>query len=344
MADEREDRWVAQRDPRAVVRPVHLDPEGRDGPTRGQARARRWRAVGGGHYVAADVERTVEQRIVEVAVRLPPGGMITGWAALLLRGCGWFDGLAPDGRTELPVPIRIPHATRRAVPGTRVHRATRPSPCSDVHGIPCAEPELAVLDEMWARDDCREKVVAMEMAAAGQLTSVRRVRAQLACDVRRRGRVAVRWALDHAGEDSWSPKEVTMKLTWWLDAGYGPPLQNRRVLTLDGVVLGRPDLIDVRRRTCGEYNGALHRDRDRARIDEERREKFAEVGLEGFVVVAGDSHETQVRRMHAAVERAARHLHEPQRFVVQDPPVDADGRRAPTLDELLDDRDRRAGS
>ena len=56
----------------------------------------------------------MEQRIVEAAGHLPPGGMVTGWAALrLLRG-GFFDGVARDGSTEFPVTLLLPHSVRLA--------------------------------------------------------------------------------------------------------------------------------------------------------------------------------------------------------------------------------------
>jgi hypothetical protein len=60
--------------------------------------------------VPADVPQTVEQRILEAAVRLPEGGIVTGWGALRLAGAAYFDGFA--GPTPQPVPVLLPHTSR----------------------------------------------------------------------------------------------------------------------------------------------------------------------------------------------------------------------------------------
>ena len=86
-----------------VVRPVPLDPTGRAGPTRGQARGPSWRQTTYGFYVPSGVDSDrPEQRVAEQAMRLPPGGAVTGWAAGLLLGATYLDGLAPDGISRLP--------------------------------------------------------------------------------------------------------------------------------------------------------------------------------------------------------------------------------------------------
>ena len=78
-----------------TVWPVGIDPWGTDGPTRGSARGPRYRRTSHGLYVPADVERTVEQRIVEAAALLHGWGGVTGWAALRWLGGYWFDGWQP---------------------------------------------------------------------------------------------------------------------------------------------------------------------------------------------------------------------------------------------------------
>ena len=40
-------------------------------------------------------------------MRLPAVGAVTGWAACRLHGAAFFDGLAPDGVTPLPVPLAV---------------------------------------------------------------------------------------------------------------------------------------------------------------------------------------------------------------------------------------------
>jgi len=112
-----------------------------------------------------DTSWSVEQRIVEAAGHLPPGGMVTGWAALrLLRG-GFFDGVARDGSTEFPVTLLLPHSVRLAArPGVVLRRA--------------------VIDAMVEADDDRKAVVVTDMAAAAEITSPHRVAVFLASDGR----------------------------------------------------------------------------------------------------------------------------------------------------------------
>jgi len=131
---------------------VAIDPTGHEGPTKGQARGRLWRRTSQGLYVPSSVEPgLVEQRIVEQGARLRRGA-ITGWAALRLLGGGYFDGLAPDGRTPLPVPIAAngdrltsgPHADVRRVAIDQADVVIR-------YGVRCAGPERALFDAVrWA--------------------------------------------------------------------------------------------------------------------------------------------------------------------------------------------------
>ena len=134
--------------PTGLVRPVRVDPDGRTGPTRGAAAGPGWRRSSHGLVVPAETPMTVEQRILEAAVRLPAGGMVTGWAALRIAGAAYFDGLDADGRTALPVPLLLPHTSRIRAPGVQVERTrgALPDPVQR-HGVPCAPSEVALLHE-----------------------------------------------------------------------------------------------------------------------------------------------------------------------------------------------------
>lgn len=89
------------------VRVVHPVRVGGD-LTPDRARGPRWTQTSSGFYVPSDVDRSrAQQRIVEVAARLPAGAAVTGWASCLLHGAAWLDGLARDGRTPLPVPVAV---------------------------------------------------------------------------------------------------------------------------------------------------------------------------------------------------------------------------------------------
>ncbi|MCW2835256.1 MAG: hypothetical protein JWN68_3209 [Nocardioides sp.] len=83
-----------------------IDPLGIAGPTRAEARGKRWRKSSFGLYVLGDVDDTPEQRIVERAALLRGWGGVTGWAGLRWLGGVWFNGLDADGSTKLAVPRR----------------------------------------------------------------------------------------------------------------------------------------------------------------------------------------------------------------------------------------------
>jgi hypothetical protein len=117
-----------------------------------------------------------------------------------------------------------------------------------------------------------------------------------------------RRAIELAHENAWSPQEVTMMLIWILDAGLPPPLMNQPVFDLAGRHLGTPDLFDVETGAAGEYHGALHLVDQQPSRDRDRDERFRDVGLEPFVMRAGDSLDrpAAAQRMRAARDRARR--------------------------------------
>jgi hypothetical protein len=80
---------------------------------------------------------------------------------------------------------------------------------------------------------------------------------------------------------------------------------NREVIDLSGRVIAVVDLVEDASGTYGEYNGAAHRSRDRQRRDETRAAALRDLGLEGFVIVAGDSERVWRQRMQSARSRAS---------------------------------------
>jgi hypothetical protein len=282
-------------------------------------------------------DELVEQRILEQAMRIGRTGAVTGWAALRLHRGGFFDGLAEDGRTRLPVPVAAgrdrlaPHpdillTRERLEEGEVVIR----------HGIRCADVPRAVFDEMRRTGDPRDAVVVLDMACAAELISVRRMRAYVDRMGRRRRVPLVRWALDHAEESSRSPGESRFRLVWVLDAGWPPPLCNRAIYDLDGRLLGIPDLLDLETGVVGEYDGAEHRSRRRHRRDVHREDLFRRAGLEHVAVVGADLRTPTVviERMEAARSRAGAH---PRRWSLRGGAPDDEP--VLTLDDRLDLRD-----
>ena len=313
--------------PRGLVRPVRIDPDGLTGPRRGTAAGPSWRTSSYGLVVPASVPLTVEQRICEAAARLPEQGMVTGWGALRLAGAAYFDGLPPDGRRPLPVPVLLPHTSRIRGPGLRVERTRGRLPVQVVrHGIPCVPSEAALLHELRRAVSARRAGVMVDMALAAQVVDL----GQLREEARRLTLpAAASYALARACAECRSPKESEMLQVWETDLGLPRPLMNREVLDLSGRRIAVVDLLEVDSGTYGEYNGAAHRSRERQRRDEARADALRDVGLEGFVLVAGDSERVWQSRMRSARARAlwlpaGERRWQPGRFVPAPPLVDPD--------------------
>lgn len=315
-----------------LVTPVRVDPTGRLGPTRGQARGTKWRVVGRGLAVPAHVgDDLVEQRILEAYASAGPRAVVTGWAALRLHGGGFFDGLARDGRTRLPVPVAANGERLGSRDGRLAVRLTVPADeVVTIHGMRCAIPERALFDEMRRIGHVPEMAVAVGAACAAQLTSLRRM--ELYRSTRRwyRDVRVIARALEMSVEDCRSPQEDRFRMIWEYHAGWGRPLRNRSVLDLDGRLVAVPDLLDPARGVVGEYAGADHRDIDRHESDIAREAALRGVGLEYVEVVGRDlSHPDRVaQRMREAASRAGVL---PRRWQLGPP-------TSPTLDEILDAR------
>lgn len=332
-----EHRWSTRSaPPRGLVRPVRVDPEGVLGPTPGMATGPRWRRTSQGFHVPVEVDGArPEQRALEQSVRLPSGGAVTGWAALRLAGANFFDGMAPDGVTPLPVQLAVGSRKIRADPAVVVSR--EPLAEAEVvvrHGVPCTRVTRALFDEMRRATDAREAVVAMDMAAAADLVSVTQMKAYLAQRSRWRRTRQVSFALRLASERSRSPNETRMRLIWVLDARLPTPLVNQDVFSRGGRLIGVPDLFDPIAGVVAEYDGADHRRARRHSRDVARAEDFRRVGLEYLTVTGPD-----VPRRRIAAERMlttrARALFLPDRdraWTTTPPPG---WPLAPSLDELL---------
>ena len=324
--------------PPGLVLPVRIDASGRAGPTRGQVRSRAWESTGSGNHRAADAVVAVEQRILDVAVRLGPAGAVTGWAALRLLGATFFDGLARGGVNPLPVPLRTPDRHLRPGVAVSVVRGEVAAGATTVAGVTVVPAEQALLDHARAEADDRELVVALDMAFAAGLTSVRRLAAFLGARAGARGVRRLRQALDLADEQSRSPGEPRLRLIWFLDAGRPRPLANRPVFDLAGNHLGTPDLLDPDAGVLGEYNGSIHRRVAAARRDAERDDLFRRHGLEAFSVVGSDVHDIPrvVERIEATYARARWAPAAERRWTLTPPPGWSS---PPTLDERLDHAD-----
>lgn len=250
--------------------------------TPARARGGQWDRTSAGLYVPAGTDRVLaQQRIVEAAARLPPYAAVTGWAACLLLGAAWLDGLGRDGST--PLPVRVAVGPRG---GVRRDKAMTVSferlPEWEVwrrYGVRVTRPERAVFDEM-RQHGCREALVVLESALAGRLTSLERLRAY--CATRRSARRfdVVAQALTRARGGVRSPLEVRVRTVAEEDAGYARVEVNRVVLSADGRRIGEVDLLDPESGTVIEVDGADHRDVDQQSWDITKEEALRQVGLE----------------------------------------------------------------
>ncbi|GAB3652134.1 hypothetical protein GCM10027596_00940 [Nocardioides korecus] len=293
--------------PRGLVEPRAVDPLGLAGPTPGQARGPAWRRTSPRLYVPSDVVRTPEQRILEQAARLPPGGAVGGWSALRLHGAAYFDGVDEGGGARPVVLVVPPHlGLRGTADSVTVRCEVGGSEIVRRHGIRCVGPERALTDEAAAARDLRAAVTVLDMGLSAGATTAQQVRVHLSTRPRMRGATQVRRALALCEDRVLSPRETWMRLLWVLDAGLPSPRCNWPVADLEGRRLGRPDLLSEELGLAGEYDGAEHRSRARHGQDVRREADFRAAGLEVVTVVATDvAHPDRVvARLRAAAERA----------------------------------------
>lgn len=327
-------RWDPRAAPLRVVHPRRIG----DGLTPDQARGPRWRRTSRGLYVPADVDPGVaQQRIIEEAARLPPGGAVTGWAACLLAGAGWLDGLAPDGRTPLPVQVAVgPRGGVRRHHGIVVSFVELPEwEVWRRHGVRCARPERAVVDEM-RRCSPAEAVVVAESAIAGSITSISRLRAFAGSRRSARGRAVVEWALARVRGGARSPLEVRVRTVAEEAAGFARLDVNRVVLTADGTRIGEVDLLDVESGTVIEVDGADHREANQQSWDIVKEEALRSVGIEVARVTGSQARAvaTLARRLCAVRARSSFAAPDERRWRLADQDVDAE--------RLLEEREQDA--
>lgn len=288
--------------PETLTSPVRRDLTGQDGPTRAAVAGAGWRTTSHGLHVPSEVDQTVEQRIAEAAARLPEGGMLTGWAVLRLAGAAYFDGSGPGGARR-PIPVFLGHHARIRSAGVLVERTRREMPePTYLCGLPCAPAEMALIHELRRARSWYAAGICVDMALAAGVVDLAVARAVAGDSWRLPPQAG--YALERACPHCRSPKESEMLQVWEHAAGFPRPMMNQAILDRDGRRIAVVDLLCPASGTYGEYNGAAHRDVERQRRDEERADELRGVGLEGFVLVGADTHQTWVRRMQTARSRA----------------------------------------
>jgi len=292
------------------VLPVRIDPVGENGPTPAQARGRHWRRTSRGLYVPSEVDAdNLDQRIVEAGAVLPAYGGVTGWAALAWAGGRWFDGIAPDGRTTLPVWLATSCSDIRSQPGIRVSaEGLDPRDLTEIDGLPVTTLVRSVCFEMRYARSLALAVGALDMAAYSDLVSIDEARAYSALLRSWTGIPRCREGIALADENSWSPQESPMRVIWEKVAGRPRPLCNVPVFDRFGQHVGTPDLLDPVAGVAGEYDGPLHLLGAQRAKDVRREGAFRRVGLEYVTMLAADRPDPGpfVGRLHEAYARAGR--------------------------------------
>jgi hypothetical protein len=287
-----------------LFRPMRADPSGVVGPTPRAVRGSSYRRTSHGLYLPASIpDSAPEQRIVEAASVLPGFGGVTGWAALRWSGACWIDGTSRHGR--LPVDLATGYADIRSQPGIEVSQERLgPEELETRDGLPVVSLVRSLYFAMRYAENLRQAVRLADMTAYADVVALREITSYAAAHPGWTGAPQAREALMLADENAWSPMEVDTRLCWRLDAGLPPPLTNRPIFGRDGRHLATPDLIDVDAGVVVEYNGAVHLEPARRRLDVAREDLYRSLGLEVVVAVAGQPRAELARMMHTARARA----------------------------------------
>lgn len=263
------------------------DPEG---PTPWETRSGAFRSAGGGNWVPRDTPSSVDQRIVEAAARLPAHGGVTGWAALRWAGGTWFRG---SGQGFEPLPITLALGSRHTLrPGHLLgvsQELVPPGELVRLRGLRLTSACWSAAYEMRKAPSDEAAIVAFEMAAYDDLISIDELAALVASELWiRQGVQRLRDVLPRLEENSWSPMEPVMRLTWELMAGAPRPQANQPVFDLTGRLIGTPDLLDPVAGVYGMYDGALHLAGKARQADVVKEAAYRRLGLEGVTMMAGD--------------------------------------------------------
>lgn len=294
-----------------VVLPVRVDPKGITGPTPKAVRGRRWRRVGRGWYVPAEVAPGhLDQRIVEAVAGLPAPAAVTGWAALGWLGGRWFTGRTSDGESHLPVPVALgdQHVTSQRVGVLRSEDWLFAGDVVVVDGLRITIPNRSVTFETRRAGTLLRAVQVIDMAADDDLIELEDLAAYVGRLVARPGIKLARRAVPLAEENVWSPQETTMRLVWLAAVRSAVLLCNAPVFDRDGNHLFTPDLFDPEAGIAGEYNGRVHLDEAPFRRDLDKEAAYRHHGIEVVTMMSGDRYDTDnfERRLRAAYQRAAR--------------------------------------
>lgn len=308
-----------------VTWPCRRDGAGVEGPNSWGTRSGKWRRLGHNLWLPMELDSTdLFQRIVEAAAQLPAYGGVTGWAGLSWMGGVWFGGVGRSGELQ-DVPVAVSSGHRmRSRRGLRISQEVVAPRMLERHdGVRVTEPLWSVAYEMRTAASDEAAVVSFDMAAFNDLVSIEELRAYVDTDlVARQGVERVRRVLELLDENSWSPKEPVMRLTWQQQVPGVEVLMNRPVFDLRGRFVGTPDGIDPRAGVYVMYDGALHLAGHVRHVDVAKEAAYRALGLEGATMMAGDLADRAPfqHRLDEAYARAARKPDSDRAWSLQTPP------------------------
>lgn len=251
---------------------------------------------------------------------MPGYGAVTAWAALRWLGAAYFDGM--DHGCRLPIPLALGEHMIRGDEHVAIRRGQLGA--TEVHvvdGLRCTTWERALFDEIVRLGSLRPAVTAFDMTLAAGLADIGNFWEYLERVRPRNGVVLAREVTRLARSGARSPQEVRMRLCWTLDAGLPEPLLNVPVFDRGGRLLGIPDLFDAEAGLVGEYQGAIHRGRDRHRNDVHRAERFRDHGLEYLELVGPDLQDARTPARMRNVRSRALFRPPDQRLWTLEPPT-----------------------
>ncbi|MGH3499303.1 MAG: hypothetical protein ACRDQA_00135 [Nocardioidaceae bacterium] len=270
-------------------------------------------------------DNSPSQRIAEAAALLPGYGAIGGWASAYWPGMRLLDGRGACGTERLPVLLCLGAGRKiHKRPGISLSREILPdSDVVDVRGLACTSPLRTTFDGCRLTGQLRDAVVFVDMMLTCGAITLPRYRAYVEQHGGWKGVPMARSALTLAAAGTRSPPETRLRLMWMLEAGLPTPVVNRPVFSLDGELLGVPDIIEPESATVGEYDGDDHPAAVNHTDDNEREELFEDHNLTVMRATRIDlrwRRSATVARMRGARARGLRRDHSHDRWTLEPPP------------------------
>jgi hypothetical protein len=252
------------------------------GVSRQELRGPLWTPVLRGVHAWLPAEVTDPTTRIEAAISLmPTGAALGGWAALRWLGVTALDGRTGAGGSRLvPVSVCIgPVGRMRKRAGLDVDRSTLLHVDTTVHsGVRVTTPERSCLDVM-RRLGAEEGLVAADATVRAGCTTRDQLATALTRLVGMPGVPQARLAVPLVDGATESGPESRLRYVWVVEAGLPVPLVNPTVVTLDGMFVGRTDLLDPEAGTVAEYDGGHHRDLTQHTADNAREEDLEHLNL-----------------------------------------------------------------